>query len=85
MLPGSALGYLCTGDIYCQQGRYATAISIFDQGLKQVPESDPYYQHIQQHRMTAVENNTKRVDFISRLPFDIVITNILPRMESILD
>ncbi|CDS06918.1 hypothetical protein LRAMOSA09441 [Lichtheimia ramosa] len=79
MLPGSGLGYLCTGDIYCQQGRYAAAIAIFDQGLEAVPESDPYHQHLQQHRMAAITNNNKCIDFISQLPLDIVITNILPR------
>ncbi|KAJ8652404.1 hypothetical protein O0I10_011984 [Lichtheimia ornata] len=81
LLPGSGLGYLCTGDVHCQQGRYAAAISIYDQGLEAAPESDPYYQQLQQQRMTAVSNNSKRVDFISRLPLDIVITNIVPRME----
>ncbi|KAJ8652695.1 hypothetical protein O0I10_011640 [Lichtheimia ornata] len=81
LLPGSGLGYLCMGDVHCQQGRYAAAISIYDQGLEAVPESDQYYQQLQQHRMTAIANNDKRVDFISRLPLDIVITNIIPRLE----
>ncbi|KAJ8652893.1 hypothetical protein O0I10_011493 [Lichtheimia ornata] len=80
MLPGSGLGYLCTGDVYCQQGRHAAAISIYDQGLEAVSASDPYYHHLQQHRMQVAPNNNKRVDFISRLPLDIVITNIVPRM-----
>lgn len=60
-------------------GRYVAAIAIFDQGLEVVPDSDAYYQQLQQHRMTAVTNNNKRVDFITRLPLDIIITNILPR------
>ncbi|CDS06485.1 hypothetical protein LRAMOSA09013 [Lichtheimia ramosa] len=81
ILPESGLGYLCTGDVYCQQGRYAAAIAIFDQGLVAVPDSDPYYHHLQQHRIIAATNNKKRVDFITKLPLDIVITNILPRME----
>ncbi|CDH54785.1 predicted protein [Lichtheimia corymbifera JMRC:FSU:9682] len=81
ILPGSGLGYLCTGDVYRQQGRYAAAISIYDQGLEAVPESDPYYQQLQQHRTAAIANNNKRVDLISRLPLDIVITNIIPRVE----
>ncbi|CDH54821.1 predicted protein [Lichtheimia corymbifera JMRC:FSU:9682] len=32
----SGFGYLCTGDVYCQQGRYAAAISIYDQGFEEV-------------------------------------------------
>ncbi|CDH54779.1 predicted protein [Lichtheimia corymbifera JMRC:FSU:9682] len=81
LLPGSGLGYLCMGDVYCQQGHYAAAISIYDHGLEAVPDSDPYYQHLQQCRSVAVTSNNKRVDFISQLPLDIVVTNILPRME----
>ncbi|KAJ8652716.1 hypothetical protein O0I10_011661 [Lichtheimia ornata] len=81
ILPGSGLGYLCMGDVYCQQGHHSAAISIYDQGLETVPESDPYYQQLQQHRMAAVANNDKRIDFISQLPLDIVITHIVPRME----
>ncbi|KAJ8652717.1 hypothetical protein O0I10_011662 [Lichtheimia ornata] len=81
IFPGSGLGYLCNGDIYGQQGHYDAAISIYDQGLEAVPVSDPCYQQLQQHRMTAVSSNNKRVDFISRLPLDIVVTNILPRVD----
>ncbi|KAJ8652712.1 hypothetical protein O0I10_011657 [Lichtheimia ornata] len=81
LLPGSALGYLCMGVVYCQQGHHAAAISIYDQGLEAVPESDAYYQQLHQHRLTAVANSNKRVDFISRLPFDVVVTNIIPRMD----
>ncbi|CDH54805.1 predicted protein [Lichtheimia corymbifera JMRC:FSU:9682] len=81
LLPRSGLGYLRMGDIYGQQGRYAVAISIYDQGLKTVPKSDPYYQQLQQHRKEAVTNNSKCIDFITRLPLDIVVTNITPRFE----
>ncbi|KAJ8652704.1 hypothetical protein O0I10_011649 [Lichtheimia ornata] len=81
ILPGSGIGYLCMGDVHCQQGHHAAAIAIYDKGLQAVPESDLYYQQLQQHRVTAIANNSKRVDFISRLPLDIVITNIVPRME----
>ncbi|KAJ8651419.1 hypothetical protein O0I10_013038 [Lichtheimia ornata] len=82
ILPGSGLGYLCMGDVYCQQGHHAAAISMYDQGLEAAPESNQFYHQLQQHRTTAATNNNKRVDFISRLPLDIVITNIVPRMES---
>ncbi|CDH54819.1 predicted protein [Lichtheimia corymbifera JMRC:FSU:9682] len=82
ILPGSGLGYLCTGDMHCQQGRYAAAISIYDQGLEAVSISDPYYHQLVQRRMAAETNNSKRVDFISCLPLDIVITNIIPRALS---
>ncbi|KAJ8652403.1 hypothetical protein O0I10_011983 [Lichtheimia ornata] len=85
MLPGSGLGYLCMGDVRYQQGRYAAAIAMYDQGLQAAPESDPYYQQLHQQREKAMtNNNSKRVDFISKLPLDIVITNIVPRMEPVL-
>ncbi|CDS06486.1 hypothetical protein LRAMOSA09014 [Lichtheimia ramosa] len=80
IVPESGLGYLCAGDVYCQQARYAAAITIYGQGLEQVLDSDPYYHQLQQHRMRAINNNNKHVDFISLLPLDIVITNILPRV-----
>ncbi|KAJ8652390.1 hypothetical protein O0I10_011970 [Lichtheimia ornata] len=79
--PGSGFGYLCMGDVYCQQGHHAAAISIYDRGLEAVPESDAYYHQLQQHRMTAINISNKRVDFISQLPLDIVIINIIPRIE----
>ncbi|KAJ8652698.1 hypothetical protein O0I10_011643 [Lichtheimia ornata] len=81
VLPFSGLGYLATGDVYCQQGRYAAAISMYDQGLRRVPEIGQYYQQLHQQREKAVTNSNKRVDFISRLPLDIVVTNIIPRVE----
>ncbi|CDH54802.1 predicted protein [Lichtheimia corymbifera JMRC:FSU:9682] len=77
--PGSGPGYLCMGDVYCQKGRYAAAISIYDQGLEEVPELDPYYQQLLQQRIAAETNNDKRIDFICRLPLDVVVTNIIPR------
>ncbi|KAJ8652701.1 hypothetical protein O0I10_011646 [Lichtheimia ornata] len=82
ILPSSGLGYLRMGDVYCQQGHHAAAISIYDQGLQAVPESDAHYQQLQQCRMEAATNNSKRIDFISQLPLDIVITNIIPRITS---
>ncbi|KAJ8652590.1 hypothetical protein O0I10_011736 [Lichtheimia ornata] len=82
LLPGSGLGYLCTGDVHCQQGRYAAAISIYDQGLETVPDTDAYYQQLQQHRLAAIANNNKRVDFINELPLDIVISHIVSRIAA---
>ncbi|KAJ8652703.1 hypothetical protein O0I10_011648 [Lichtheimia ornata] len=81
MIPRSGIGYLCTGDVYCQQGNHAAAIVIYHRGLKSVPKSDACYQQLQQHRKDAIANNNKRVDFVSRLPLDIVVTNIAPRLE----
>ncbi|CDH54817.1 predicted protein [Lichtheimia corymbifera JMRC:FSU:9682] len=81
ILPRSGLGYLCTGDVHCQQGRYPAAIAMYDQGLKATTESDPYYQQLQKYRLAALANNSKRVDFISQLPLEIVISNIVSRME----
>ncbi|CDH54798.1 predicted protein [Lichtheimia corymbifera JMRC:FSU:9682] len=81
LLPRSGLGYLCAGDVHCQQRCYAAAVAMYDQGLQTAPESDPYYHQLQQQREKATADNNKRVDFISQLPLDVVITNIIPRME----
>ncbi|KAI7873961.1 hypothetical protein K492DRAFT_184506 [Lichtheimia hyalospora FSU 10163] len=68
ILPGSGLGYLCAGDVLCQQGRYATAIVMYDQGLNAVPESDEYYQLLQQHQLTATANNTTASERVLKQP-----------------
>ncbi|CDH57687.1 predicted protein [Lichtheimia corymbifera JMRC:FSU:9682] len=77
--PTAALGYLCEGNVYCQQGRSEAATTIYDKALEAVPASDPHYNDLQQQRMTAKTMSNKRIDFISQLPIDVVSTYIIPR------
>ncbi|KAJ8657634.1 hypothetical protein O0I10_006700 [Lichtheimia ornata] len=78
--PTSALGYLCEGDVLCQQGRSEAAVAIYDKGLEvSSSSSDPHYHDLQQQRIAAKTMSNKRIDFISQLPMDVVSTYIVPR------
>lgn len=79
LAPGSSLGYLRAGSIYQEQGRQRAAVMMYDQGLDRVPSCDPCYTQLGQCRSHALkEEDTKRVDFISRLPMDIIATTLIP-------
>ncbi|CDH60956.1 predicted protein [Lichtheimia corymbifera JMRC:FSU:9682] len=84
--PTAALGYLCEGDVYCQQGRSEDAMATYSKGLEAVPASDPHYHDLQQQqqRITANTTSNKRIDFISELPIDVVSTHIIPKFMSTL-
>ncbi|CDS08386.1 hypothetical protein LRAMOSA02334 [Lichtheimia ramosa] len=77
LAPLSSLGYYAAGYIYMQYGKQKEAIDVLDQGLTVV--SDP----IQQQRLQSLqEDATARlsvtIDFISKLPLDIVSSFIIP-------
>ncbi|KAJ8657661.1 hypothetical protein O0I10_006727 [Lichtheimia ornata] len=82
--PTSALGYLCEGDVYCQQGRAEDAVAIYTKGLdasssSSSSSSDPHYHELQQQRIAAKTMSNNRINFISQLPIDVVSTYIIPR------
>ncbi|CDH54738.1 predicted protein [Lichtheimia corymbifera JMRC:FSU:9682] len=79
LAPSSAGGYLCAGHVYSLQGRQKAAIAIYDQGLAAAPLSDPCRQLLIQARSIAQERDSNRIDFIKKLPMDI-ITNIASRI-----
>lgn len=76
--PTSALGYLRAGYVYQQQGRQQAAIRIYKQGLQAVPSTDPGYSHLEASCGAALEAQEKRIDFMSKLPADIVSMTIVP-------
>ncbi|KAJ8652795.1 hypothetical protein O0I10_011534 [Lichtheimia ornata] len=78
--PSSPLGYLRAGDIASLRGQHASAIEMYDYGLERSPKSHPHYEQLVKAREAAYSINNKRIDFISRLPLDIVMHNIIPRM-----
>lgn len=84
MQPTVGLGYLCQGDVYCLQGRYAAALPVYDNGLQAVSSSDPYYKDLLQQRMSAMRINNKRIDFVGQLPVDIISTYLIPRIMPVL-
>lgn len=78
--PTLAVGYLCGGWIYAMQGRQQAAIEIYTLGLDKIqPETDEEsYAQLQQGKMTAELQQSKRIDFIAKLPFDI-LPNVVSR------
>ncbi|CDH59316.1 predicted protein [Lichtheimia corymbifera JMRC:FSU:9682] len=78
--PSSPMGYLCAGGIHSRRLQYKSAIRTLDDGLGRVPRSHPNYDRLLHARATAFDKWGTRVDFISKLPLDIVIHNIIPRI-----
>ncbi|KAI7874302.1 hypothetical protein K492DRAFT_211651 [Lichtheimia hyalospora FSU 10163] len=78
--PTSPLGYLLAGRIFSFRGQHASAAKIYDKALGNVPTTYPGYQQFATQRATANDIINKRVDFISKLPLDVVIQNIIPRV-----
>lgn len=79
LAPRSSVGYLRAGAIYQQQGNERAAVRMYDQGLEAVSPSDHGYTDLKQRRAEAMHAaDSKRVDFITQLPLDIVATSITP-------
>ncbi|CDH57697.1 predicted protein [Lichtheimia corymbifera JMRC:FSU:9682] len=76
--PTSSNGYLKAGDIYQQQGRHQEAAAIYEKGLTSVQSSDDGYTTLQGQHASALTAANKRVDFISQLPSDLVVSELLP-------
>ncbi|CDS11783.1 hypothetical protein LRAMOSA04046 [Lichtheimia ramosa] len=75
----SAIGYLDKGRAYSERGYQRMAINMYDEGLAKTASSDPLYLQLQQAKKDAEERDNTRIDFISRLPMDI-LTWIAPRL-----
>ena len=79
IVPSSSVGYLRAGNIYQQQGRQRAAVMVYEQGLDKVSPSQSGYAQLNRYRSHALEvEDSKRIDFISRLPMEIVVLNIVP-------
>ncbi|KAJ8658031.1 hypothetical protein O0I10_006302 [Lichtheimia ornata] len=76
--PSSALGYLCEATIYSEQGKQLQVIDICNKGLSKVDTSDTHYATLLQAKVDAKQQQDTRIDFISQLPNDIVITILVP-------
>ena len=73
IVPEQAVGYLTGGQVYHELGYQAKAISMYDRGLTLVPPTDAHYQQLEQAKVISVQKNGIRVDFITKLPYDIAI------------
>ncbi|KAJ8652609.1 hypothetical protein O0I10_011755 [Lichtheimia ornata] len=80
--PTLALGYLLKGKLYSYYGLQRKAIEVFDQGLTMARRMDDEEQQHYQQLLTAKADaemiQQKGVDFISKLPLDVVSTIIVP-------
>ncbi|KAI7859537.1 hypothetical protein BDC45DRAFT_530768 [Circinella umbellata] len=70
--PTMAAGYLRAGNLYTLNSKYQEAMQIYKQGLQAIPE------HLSHERVTlqkgydtAKARQERRIDYISKLPFDI--------------
>ncbi|CDH61003.1 predicted protein [Lichtheimia corymbifera JMRC:FSU:9682] len=76
--PASSVGYLRAAAICQAQGRPQEAVVVCKKGLEIVPPTDPGYTNLKTVYMHAMESSTKRIDFLTQLPADIVATYIIP-------
>lgn len=76
--PSEALGYIREADIYSGQGKQRQVIDICNKGLNMVNTMDTRYDTLQRMKADAEQRQNTRVDFISQLPNDIVITMLIP-------
>lgn len=80
--PFSAVGYLREASIYSAQGKQRLAIDIYDKGMTMVDTMDTHYDDLKRAKMDAEQRQNTRIDFISKLPIDIVITTLIPMFMS---
>lgn len=78
--PSSGAGYLRAGSIHALRGHYASAFKIYDTALAHVPNDNPRRHLLVKTRAAAIKKTYKRIDFISKLPLDVVTQNIVPRI-----
>ncbi|KAJ8657976.1 hypothetical protein O0I10_006247 [Lichtheimia ornata] len=78
--PFSARGYIREASIYSEQGKQRQAIDICDKGMSMVNTKDTYYDDLKRAKMDAEQRQNTRIDFVSQLPLDIVITTLIPML-----
>ncbi|CDH57647.1 predicted protein [Lichtheimia corymbifera JMRC:FSU:9682] len=76
--PSSPLGYIREATIYSEQGKQLEVIRICNHGLSIVDTMDTHYDTLQRAKMDAEQQQSKRIDFISQVPLDIVMTTLIP-------
>ncbi|KAI9491560.1 hypothetical protein BDB00DRAFT_874127 [Zychaea mexicana] len=70
--PTAAAGYLRAGSLYTLNSKYQEAMQVYEQGLAAVPEQFSHvHAKLQEGYKTAKARKDRRIDYITRLPFDI--------------
>lgn len=70
--------YLCGGSTSCNQGQHTSAKTIYDKGLPHVPHSDDRHEYLLNRQAASHHGINKRVDFISNLPLELVLSYLIP-------
>ncbi|KAG2219605.1 hypothetical protein INT45_004856 [Circinella minor] len=68
-------GYLRKANVFSMYGRQLQAIEAYDEGLQNVApgeDQEVYIRQLEQERMVARKRNNNHIDFITKLPADIV-------------
>ena len=83
LAPTSPKGYACMAELYAMQGKQKLAIETIEKGIQIIPQieggDDPVYQQLSIQRQVFLDQQNRRIDFITHLPFD-----ILPKIMSYL-
>lgn len=74
----SALGYLREAMIYSEQGKQRDVVELCRRALRVVKKKDPHYNTLKRAKLDAEQQSKRRIDFISQLPVEIVVTTLLP-------
>ncbi|CDS06453.1 hypothetical protein LRAMOSA08981 [Lichtheimia ramosa] len=74
----SALGYLREAMIYSEQGKQRDVVELCRRALRVVKKKDPHYNTLKRAKLDAEQQAKRRIDFISQLPVEIVVTTLLP-------
>ncbi|KAI8137007.1 hypothetical protein BJV82DRAFT_702408 [Fennellomyces sp. T-0311] len=72
LAPNVSTGYLRLGQLYQLQGKPRLAIDAYRSGMLKVPRSDKEYRELYRLKTQATTQASKKVDFISRLPTELV-------------
>ena len=71
--PTSPLGYMCAGQVLCNQGKFIQASKEYAKGVQRVPTTDPNHGLLCLAVVLAQNEAEKYVDFIHQLPFDVAM------------
>ena len=81
----SAYGYLRKANVFTMYGKQLQAIEAYDEALQNVApgeEHDVYIRQLEQERIMVQKRNKSQIDFITKLPADIVNVEIIPFFSS---
>ncbi|KAI7874846.1 hypothetical protein K492DRAFT_174070 [Lichtheimia hyalospora FSU 10163] len=78
LAPWSVTGYLAADRIYSLQGAHTSVLEIYEQMLQNVPDVDQ--QHYKFHNRATKKKKRNRVDFMTELPLDVVLSYLVPKI-----